>query len=56
LRITNHPEDDGTLNFQNGYDSDDDPEASMWKETSRLASLDHQSQEEAKLICESRNI
>jgi hypothetical protein len=56
IRITEHPEDDGTLNFRNGYDSDEDPEVAIRKETFRLASLDTLSSEEAKLICNSRHI
>ncbi len=59
LRIdpSSHPEDDGTLSFRGGYDSDEDPEAHSNRETHRLIiENDPHSQLEAQLVTESRHI
>lgn len=59
LRIdpSSHPEDDGTLSFRGGYDSDEDTEAQSNRETHRLIiENDPHSQLEAQLVTESRHI
>ena len=59
LRIdpSEHPEDDGTLSFRGGYDSDEDPEADLAREDARLAlASDRNSQLEAELVSKSWHI
>jgi hypothetical protein len=59
LRIdpSEHPEDDGTLSFRGGYDSDEDPEADLAREDARLAlASDRNSQLEADFVSKSWHI
>ena len=54
-RRLNHPEDDGTLDFRNGYDSDEDEEAKGERELD-LTWVDEASRAEAELINNSVHI
>lgn len=53
-RRTVHPEDDGTLDFRNGYDSDEDPEAKGKADLHKFS--DEKSRQEEELITKSLHI
>ena len=53
---TVHPEDDGTLDYRNGYDSDEDLEAKGKEDLLNVSQFDEKSRQEEDLITKSLHI